>query len=145
MAGGCQPVASQLSLIARNDTCIDGNFIPAKTPIRLNLMIAGLSSDFYTEPELFKPERWLDSQENGAKTPILFGFSLGAHYCLGAPLAILEATIILSLLIYHFDWDLVNGRSSLEELGQNITVFPIDGMPIRFKAREFAERTVNVN
>ncbi len=129
------PVASQLSIVAKRDTSIGANFVPADTAIRLNLTLAGLDSDMYAQPEAFYPERWLDAKENGGKEPTLLGFSLGAHYCLGAPLAILEATVILSLLIYHFDWDLINGRSSLEQLGQNITVFPQDGMPLRFQLR----------
>ena len=129
------PVASQLSIVAKRDTSIGENFVPANTAIRLNLMLAGLDSDMYAQPEAFHPERWLDAEENGGIEPILLGFSLGAHYCLGAPLAILEATVILSLLIYHFDWDLINGRSSLEQLGQNLTVFPQDGMPLRFQLR----------
>ncbi|AFY54046.1 cytochrome P450 [Rivularia sp. PCC 7116] len=135
------PVASQLSIVAKHDTSMVEKFIPADTAIRLNLMLAGLDSDMYAQPEAFHPERWLDVEENGGIEPTLFGFSLGAHYCLGAPLAILEATVILSLLIYHFDWELVNGRSSLEQLGQNITVFPQDRMPIKFKARKFANMT----
>ena len=129
------PVASQLSIVAKRDTSIGENFVPANTAIGLNLMLAGLDSDMYAQPEAFHPERWLDAEENGGIEPILLGFSLGAHYCLGAPLAILEATVILSLLIYHFDWDLINGRSSLEQLGQNLTVFPQDRMPLRFQLR----------
>jgi len=132
------PVASQLSIVAKRDTSMVEKFVPAGTVISLNLILAGLDSDMYGQPEEFRPERWLDAEENGGIEPTLFGFSLGAHYCLGAPLAILEATVILSLLIYHFDWELVNGRSSLEQLGQNITVFPQDKMPIRLKARKFA-------
>ncbi|MGB6300027.1 MAG: cytochrome P450 [Rivularia sp. (in: cyanobacteria)] len=132
------PVAAQINVIAQRDTSIKEEFVPADTAIRLHLMLAGLDSDMYQQPEAFHPERWLDVQENGGIEPTLFGFSLGAHYCLGAPLAILEATVILSLLIYHFDWDLINGRSSLEQLGQNITVFPLDKMPLRLKVRKFA-------
>ncbi|MGK7913043.1 MAG: hypothetical protein AB4050_16435 [Synechococcus sp.] len=30
---------------------------------------------------------------------------------------------------------IVNGRSSLENLQQNLLIFPVDGMPVRFKER----------
>ncbi|MDJ0719626.1 MAG: cytochrome P450 [Prochloraceae cyanobacterium] len=139
------PTASQLSIVAKRDTSIREKSIPADTAIRLNFMIAGRDSDMYPQPKEFRPERWLDTEENNGTQPILLGFSLGAHYCLGAPLAILEATVILSLLIYHFDWDLVNGRSSLEQLGQNMTVFPQDRMPIKFTARKLATEAVSAN
>ncbi|NEO67908.1 MAG: cytochrome P450, partial [Moorea sp. SIO4G2] len=62
-------------------------------------------------------------------------FSRGPHFCLGAPLALLEATVMLSLLLRHFNWELVNGRDSLEDVNQHLTVFPRDRMPIRLVSR----------
>ena len=132
------PVGSQLNFVTKRDTFIKEKFVPSNTGVSLNLIVAGTDSQMYTRPESFHPERWLDDEENGGMEPVLFGFSLGSHYCLGAPLAVLEATVILSLLIYHFDWELVNGRSSIELLGQKITVFPQDKMPLRFKTRKLA-------
>jgi len=43
---------------------------------------------------------------------------------------------MLSLLLHHFDWELVNGRSSVEDLQQNILIYPADGMPVRFSLRK---------
>ncbi len=137
------PTAAQLSVVAARNTTIKNIEVPKDTLISLNLMTAGRNSDMYSQPLEFQPERWLNDLENGRSNLVLFGFSLGAHYCLGAPLAILEATVILSLLIYNFDWDLVNGRSSLEELNQNMTVFAKDGIPIKFKLRQFAPQPVS--
>ena len=87
-------------------------------------------------PDAFKPERWLPNNDETAISPILFGFSRGQHFCLGAPLALLEATVMLTLLMRHFDWQLMNGRSSLTELNQNLTIFPRDRMPIQLKRRD---------
>lgn len=36
----------------------------------------------------------------------------------------------------YFDWELVNGRSSLEQLQQNLLIYPSDGMPVRFWLRK---------
>lgn len=71
------------------------------------------------------------------KQPLHLGFSLGPHYCVGAPLALLEATIMLSALLHYFDWELVNGSASLEQFDQNLTIFPRDRMPVRFQVRSF--------
>jgi len=138
------PVAPQFSIVTTCDTSIKEVRIPADTKLSLNIMTAARDPDLHPQPLEFRPERWLKAEENnGNEPPVLLGFSLGPHYCLGAPLAILEATVILSLLIYHFDWDLVNGRASLEELDQNMTVFARDRMPVKFQVRQVAEQSVN--
>jgi unspecific monooxygenase len=48
----------------------------------------------------------------------------------------LEATVMLPLLLHYFDWELVNGRSSVEKLQQNLLIYPSDGMPVRFRLRK---------
>ena len=63
-------------------------------------------------------------------------FGSGSHRCLGEQLSMVESTVMLSLLLHHFDWELVNGRSSVEDLQQNILIYPADGMPIRFNLRK---------
>ena len=123
----------------------DINFpIPSGTKIGWSIAMAGIDPDEYPNSEQFLPERWLKKDKDSLLPSFLF-FGSGPHRCLGESLAFLEATVMLTMLIRHFDWEVVNGQDSLENLGQNLTVFPSDRMPIRFKAREFAERTVNVN
>ncbi|MEG4581607.1 hypothetical protein QUA71_18625 [Microcoleus sp. MON1_C5] len=47
----------------------------------------------------------------------------------------LEGTMMLALLLRHFDWELVKGRSSLEQLQQNLLIYPSARMPVRFRGR----------
>jgi len=49
----------------------------------------------------------------------------------------LEATIMLALLLRNFDWELLNGRSSLKQLQQNLLIYPSDRMPVRFRLRNW--------
>lgn len=66
----------------------------------------------------------------------MIDFGSGAHRCLGEYLAMLQATVMLAQLLRHFDWELVNGRSSLDNLQQNLLIYPTDKMPLRFQPRE---------
>lgn len=66
----------------------------------------------------------------------MIDFGSGLHRCLGEHLAMLEATIMLAQLLRHFNWELVNGSASLENLQQNLLIYPPDGMPVKFKLRE---------
>ena len=131
------PVVAGIPLIAKQDTEIEGITIPAGTGLEPFFFAAGLDPEMYPNPEQFSPERWLEaSSEASSPQPIMFGFSLGAHYCVGAPLALLESKVMLALLLRHFEWTLDNGRQSLEQLDQHLTLFPRDRMPLRFTQRK---------
>jgi len=129
------PVAAGIPLISTQETELDGIKIPANVGVEPFFWAAGRDPDMYPNPEEFYPERWLQSESDQQPLPLLFGFSRGSHFCLGAPLALLEATVMLSLLLHHFNWELVNGQDSLLDVNQYLTVFPRDRMPIRVVSR----------
>ena len=132
------PVAPGIPLVAAEETELEGLSIPKHTGVEPFFLGAGRDPQMYPQPHKFWPERWLSSaqsKEDGGKQPLQLGFSMGSHYCVGAPLALLEATVMLSALLRHFDWELVNGARSLEQLDQNLTIFPRDRMPVRFSER----------
>jgi cytochrome P450 len=78
----------------------------------------GHSDRYFADPEEFHPERWLPSTHKlysrrygddnlDASKPFL----IGPRTCLGKNLAYLEMRIILSKLIFLFEWE------ALDELG----------------------------
>ncbi|WP_293065848.1 MULTISPECIES: cytochrome P450 [unclassified Moorena] len=123
------------ALEAERDTLIEGNLIPRGTIISWSMLAAGRDPEVYANPKEFLPERWLD-QGKGSNSLPMITFGSGSHRCLGEHLAMVEATVMLGMLLRYFDWELVNGRSSVEELQQNLLIYPSDGMPVRFKARD---------
>ncbi len=130
------------SLQAERDTIVGDQPIPRGTRIFWSTIAAGRDPSIYPNPEEFIPERWLgDDGENDRL--IIMAFGSGSHRCLGENLAILEATVMLTMLLRYFDWELVNGRSSLENLQQNLLIYPVDRMPTKFTVRELARQTVN--
>ncbi|WP_414756006.1 cytochrome P450 [Anabaena sp. CCY 9910] len=122
------------SLEAQRDTVIEGKVIPSGTRISWSMLAAGRDPEVYAHPEEFLPERWLDKSKETSSLPMI-DFGSGPHRCLGEHLSMLEGTMMLALLLRHFDWELVNGRSSLEQLQQNLLIYPSDKMPVRFRLR----------
>ncbi|AFZ11054.1 Unspecific monooxygenase [Crinalium epipsammum PCC 9333] len=122
-------------LEAQRDTIIDGQVIPRGTRVSWSMLAAGRDPDIYHQPDEFLPERWLDKSKENSLLPMI-DFGSGSHRCLGEHLSMLEATVMLALLLRYFDWELVNGRSSLEQLQQNLLIYPSDGMPVRFRLRK---------
>lgn len=123
------------SLQAIKETVIEGITIPKGTKVFWSMLGAGRDAETYPQPEQFLPERWLEENKGSLSLPMI-DFGSGAHRCLGEHLAMLEATVMLAQLLRHFNWELVNGRSSLEDLQQNLLIYPKDQMPLRFQSRE---------
>lgn len=123
------------SLMAQRDIVIEGKLIPRGTKVFWSMLAAGRDAEVYSQSEEFLPERWLDKSKESSSLPMI-DFGSGSHRCLGEHLSMLEATVMLTLLLRYFDWELVNGRLSLEQLQQNLLIYPSDGMPVRFRLRK---------
>ncbi|MDJ0725281.1 MAG: cytochrome P450 [Prochloraceae cyanobacterium] len=139
------PVANgSTSLEAKQNTPIEDIFVaPRGTSIYWSVLAAGRDERYYHNPEELIPDRWLRTEESQT-LPLTIGFGSGLHRCLGEHLSLLEGTMMLAMLLRYFDWELVNSGSSLENLQHNLLVFPVDGMPVKFKQRElFAPNRVS--
>ncbi|MBD2295416.1 cytochrome P450 [Anabaena sphaerica FACHB-251] len=122
-------------LEATREIVIEGQVIPRGTKIFWSMLAAGRDPEVYSRPEEFLPERWLEKNKESSQL-LMIDFGSGSHRCLGEHLSMLEATVMLALLLRYFDWELVNGRSSVEELQQNLLIYPSDRMPVRFRLRK---------
>ncbi|KAL9082684.1 MAG: hypothetical protein Q9165_008816 [Trypethelium subeluteriae] len=73
-----------------------------------NPVAASLDPMNFTEPELFKPERWLGHSEDvlDAAQP----FSLGPRGCLGRNLGWMELRTTLARLLWRYDLELMNDK-----------------------------------
>ncbi|MTJ50272.1 cytochrome P450 [Dolichospermum sp. UHCC 0259] len=126
--------SGSISLEAQREIVIEGQVVPPGTKIFWSMLAAGRDPEVYSRPEEFLPERWLDKSKEITQLPMI-DFGSGSHRCLGEHLSMLEATVMLALLLRYFDWELAKGRSSLEQLQQNLLIYPSDRMPVRFRLR----------
>jgi hypothetical protein len=55
--------------------------------------------------EVFKPERWLDADEErlGRMNRTLFQFGMGAHLCIGKNISLLEITKFVTRLVTAYE------------------------------------------
>ncbi|KAF4396917.1 hypothetical protein F8388_004885 [Cannabis sativa] len=92
---------------------INGYEIPAKTNTIINAWVIGRDPKYWPEPEIFKPERFLDNNNSidsklGNKFEFL-PFGGGRRICVGMSFGLLNVELCLTLLLYHFDWMFPNG------------------------------------
>lgn len=82
------------------DTQLAGFRIPAGSRIFVSIYALHRHQDLWPEPEVFKPERFLD----GALRPEAYmPFGLGERFCLGRNLALLQGQLVLALLVQKLE------------------------------------------
>ncbi len=107
---------------AKVDAEVGGQQIPAGSPV-----IAWIGSANHDPSQFPEPEKF-----DIARTPnrhVAFGF--GIHYCLGAPLARLEARIALGAMLQRFSTVARVPESKLERL-PSLIVYGLKSIPITF-------------
>jgi cytochrome P450 len=83
-----------------------GKFLPSGTIVRLQMYAVHTDPNLWEEPDKFKPERWLKENSTDALNEIM-PFSRGVRACIGRNLAEAEIRMILSMLVYYFEFQRV--------------------------------------
>ncbi|XP_054827858.1 vitamin D 25-hydroxylase [Eublepharis macularius] len=84
------------------DTVVRGYSIPEGTTIITNLYSVHFDEKYWSNPEVFWPERFLDSSGQFVKKEAFVPFSLGKRHCLGEQLARMEMFLFFTSLLQRF-------------------------------------------
>ncbi|TLS38663.1 bifunctional cytochrome P450/NADPH--P450 reductase [Pseudalkalibacillus caeni] len=128
------PTAPAFSLYAKEDTVIGGKYPIKKEEERVMVLIPQLHRDkeaWGEDADEFKPERFADAEKvpNHAYKP----FGNGQRACIGMQFALHEATLVLGMLLKHFEF--IDHTNYEMEVKQTLTLKPND-FKIRVKTRE---------
>ncbi|XP_066279166.1 uncharacterized protein [Branchiostoma lanceolatum] len=93
-----------------NDTTLFGYDIPKDTAVFPNLWAVLHDPEVYPDPDVFKPERFLDDSKF-KKGDTFIPFSLGRRACLGEQLARMELFLFFTSLMQHFTFKLPEGAA----------------------------------
>lgn len=116
---------------SKESCVIDGYEIPAKTKFIVNAWAIGRDPKYWTEPERFQPERFLESTNSvdfkGSDFQFI-PFGAGRRMCPGLWFALADVKLPLGQLLFHFDWKLPNGISH-----ENLDMSESFGLTVRRK------------
>ncbi|KAH8667330.1 cytochrome P450, partial [Tricladium varicosporioides] len=112
---------------------IDGHFIPAGYDVGTAIYAIHHNANYYPEPHVYKPERWLAESAPGVKAPsaVLAAsafnpFSIGPRGCVGKGLAMTELMLTFATMLSRFDVQigpgpegLVGGGKTGDEFGRH--------------------------
>ncbi|MEG3437742.1 cytochrome P450 [Pannus brasiliensis CCIBt3594] len=107
-----------------------GYRIPAGWYVVLSPLLTHRSSELYTDPHRFDPDRFAPPREEDKQHPFaLIGFGGGVHHCLGHELARMEIKVILTVLSRRYRWRVT------ADLPRGETVFPTNSIERKMRLR----------
>jgi cytochrome P450 len=88
---------------------------------------------WYRDPEVFRPERWLDGSLDGNPKFAYFPFGGGPRTCVGNHFAMMEAVLVLATIVQQLDWS--NEEVPDLPLATAVTLRPTYPLSARFERR----------
>lgn len=105
---------------------IDGHVIPRGTLVGVNVYSILHNENYFPDPFVFNPERWLVTHsEEKMKTmhDAFILFSAGPRVCAGKSMAYLETSLILAKTLWHFDFEKATGKPGDLGAGSSSGIF----------------------
>ena len=90
-------------------------------------------TELWDAPDDFDPSRWQTENGKSCQRTAYIPFSAGPRVCTGAGFAMVEGVVLLSTLVRHFRFEVVNGRDPVPVA--HLTVRSKDGIWLRISRR----------
>nr|QUF59383.1 cytochrome p450 CYP3049B1 [Brachionus angularis] len=118
-----KPAFPSVMRLCNTDFTIKGLQIPINTVIWLSPYLSGRIEQNFSDPNDFKPERFLKSETNQVDSYAYFPFGLGPRSCIGQNFSQIESVVILAKFLQRFDYevDLNHKANKLLEYFQSDT------------------------
>jgi cytochrome P450 len=89
---------------------------------------------YFDDPEVFRPERWLNGLENRLPAGAYFPFGDGPRRCIGQGFALLESALVLATIAQKYRFRLVPGHPVIPD--PLVTLRAKHGIRMIFDARQ---------
>ena len=115
------------------DVRVGGYRIPEGAAVMLPQWVVHRSSDHWTDPETFDPDRWTADRARDRSRFAYFPFGGGPRHCIGKHLALLEGRVITATVAANYELDYA--RDEPFDLRGSLTMHPQQPMSMRLTER----------
>ncbi|QCE08421.1 Cytochrome P450 [Vigna unguiculata] len=107
------------------ETCeVKGYMIPAGTQVIVNAWAVARDPEYWSDPEKFYPERFMDSPiDYKGNHHEFIPFGAGRRICPGISFGVITIELCLAQLLYYFNWKLPNGNKENLEMAEALGAF----------------------
>jgi cytochrome P450 len=120
------------------ETDVGGYRTPSGTVLLMSQWVVHRDPRFFPEPHLFRPERWDGAQAQALPRFAYFPFGGGPRICIGQPLALMEAKLVLAAICQRFR--LADATGQRIEPCPTVTLRPNPAVRLRVMRRPPTER-----
>ncbi|XP_030056904.1 vitamin D 25-hydroxylase isoform X2 [Microcaecilia unicolor] len=122
----CNVVPLGIFHATSKETVVRGYSIPKDTTVITNLYSVHYDEKYWHDPDIFYPERFLNSSGQFVKKEAFIPFSLGRRHCLGEQLARMEMFLFFSALLQRFHLHFPHGAvpNLKPKLGMTLQPYP---------------------
>ncbi|KAK1981748.1 cytochrome P450 [Colletotrichum cereale] len=122
---------------------LDGKFIPSGTVIHVYPWATFRNPDNFVDPDSFRPERWLspshprfDERYANDNRACFKPFSYGPRDCIGKNLAYSEMRLLISRILYRFDYNLLPGQERWHDSQNSFLIWNKSPLKVQFSLRQ---------
>lgn len=123
------PVAYVLLRQATEPLAIGGYHLPRGGRVLISPALSHRLPEQYPEPDAYRPDRFTPG---GVPKHSLIGFGGGVHRCLGSHFAYLEMRVVVTMLLRHYELELLDEPVPVRGAG---TKWPQSPCRVRYRAR----------
>ena len=124
-----RPVVPVVGRVLKKPLRLGGYDLPVGTAVAPCIYLAHHDPESYPEPDVFKPERFLDVQPDPAT---FLPFGGGIRRCVGAQFALYEAKIVLGTMLAACDFELAQSGAA-RIVRRAVTLWPKGGTRVRVR------------
>ncbi|XP_071571005.1 cytochrome P450 4C1-like isoform X2 [Temnothorax nylanderi] len=125
------PSVYMLSRIAAEDVKLQSYLVPAGTFLHLNIYGVHRDPNFWSNPEVFDPDRFLPEKIRNRHPYSYLPFSAGPRNCIGQRFAMLEMKAMIAPLIHNFYLEPIDYLKNLR-LQVDLVLFPAQPLRVKF-------------
>ena len=121
--------------VPSEDVDINGHIIPKGTSVMINIMAAHHDAEHWPDSTTFNPDRFAAGMDK-LKPYTFLPFVDGPRHCLGQYLSLLESKVVLSLLMHHYSFEVVDKVEAGKTHPFMVPIIPNSGHHVRVTRRQ---------